>query len=68
MATKSGLHFLVSNARSFRDKFKSKELAIWLFSMEDKQKVVDELMSKFHEVFGFLPHIHRLYYMDAEAG
>lgn len=30
--------------RQFRDKFASKELAIWLFSMEDKRRIVDEVV------------------------
>ncbi len=33
-----GLTFLGLQCKEFRDKFKSRELAIWLFSMEDKQE------------------------------
>lgn len=61
-----GMTFLGLQCKEFRDKFKSKELAIWLFSMEDKKKIVDELMGRFHEVFGFLPTSTGSYYMDAE--
>jgi len=43
----------------------SKELAIWLFSMEDKRKIVDEVLGKFYEVFGFYPTSTGSYYMDA---
>ena len=50
----------------FREKFKSKELAIWLFSMEDKKKIVDEVLGKFQSVFGFYPTSTGSYYMDAE--
>ena len=46
--------------------FASKELAIWLFSMEDKRRIVDEVFGKFREVFGFLPTSTGSYYMDAE--
>ena len=61
-----GSTFLGVQCKEFRDKFKSKELAIWLFSMEDKRKIVDEVFGKFHEVFGFYPTSTGSYYMDAE--
>jgi hypothetical protein len=61
-----GSTFLGIQCQEFRDKFKTKELAIWLFSMEDKRKVVDEVIGKFHEVFGFYPTSTGSYYMDAE--
>lgn len=58
--------FLGLQCQQFRDKFKSKELAIWLFSLEDKRLIVDEVLGKFHEVFGFYPTSTGSYYMDAE--
>lgn len=61
-----GSTFLGIQCQQFRDKFKSRELAIWLFSMEDKKKIVDEIMGKFYEVFGFYPNSTGSYYMDAE--
>ncbi len=61
-----GLTFLGIQCNEFREKFKSKELAIWLFSMEDKRKIVDEVFGKFQEVFGFIPTSTGSYYMDAE--
>ncbi len=61
-----GLTFLGLQCKEFREKFHSKELAIWLFSMEDKRRIVDELFSKFYEVFGFFPTSTGSYYMDAE--
>jgi hypothetical protein len=61
-----GSTFLGIQCIEFREKFKSKELAIWLFSMEDKRKIVDEVFGKFHEVFGFYPASTGSYYMDAE--
>jgi hypothetical protein len=61
-----GSTFLGLQCRPFRDKFKSKELAIWLFSMEDKKKIVDEVIGQFYEVFGFYPTSTGSYYMDAE--
>ncbi len=61
-----GCTFLGIQCKEFREKFKSKELAIWLFSMDDKRKIVDELFSKFHQEFGFYPTSTGSYYMDAE--
>lgn len=61
-----GLTFLGIQCKEFREKFHSRELAIWLFSMEDKRRIVDELFSKFEQAFGFLPTSTGSYYMDAE--
>ena len=61
-----GSTFLGLQCQEFRDRFQSKELAIWLFSMEDKKRIVDEVLGKFHEVFGFYPTSTGSYYMDAE--
>jgi len=61
-----GSTFLGLQCQEFRNKFKSKELAIWLFSIEDKKKIVDEVFDKFYEVFGFYPTSTGSYYMDAE--
>ncbi len=61
-----GLTFLGLQCREFRDRFGSKELAIWLFSMEDKRRIVDEVVGRFHQVFGFCPTSTGSYYMDAE--
>jgi hypothetical protein len=61
-----GSTFLGLQCAQFREKFASRELAIWLFSIEDKRRIVDEVFSKFREVFGFLPESTGSYYMDAE--
>jgi hypothetical protein len=61
-----GSTFLGLQCQQFRDKFKSRELAIWLFSMADKRKIVDEVLGKFYSVFGFYPTSTGAYYMDAE--
>jgi len=61
-----GMTFLGIQCKEFRDKFHSKELAIWLFSLDDKRKIVDEVFEKFHQVFGFYPTSTGSYYMDAE--
>jgi hypothetical protein len=60
------LTFLGLQCREFRERFASRELAIWLFSIEDKRRIVDEVFGQFQEVFGFLPTSTGSYYMDAE--
>ena len=36
----------------FREKYKTKDFCIWMFSMEDKKSIVDDVFGKFHEKFG----------------
>lgn len=50
----------------FREKYKTKDFCIWMFSMEDKKAIVDDVFGKFHERFGFYPESTGSYYMDAE--
>jgi hypothetical protein len=61
-----GSTFLGLQCKQFRDRFQSRELAIWLFSMEEKKRIVDEVLGRFHEMFGFYPTSTGSYYMDAE--
>lgn len=50
----------------FRQKYKTKDFCIWMFSMEDKKAIVDDVFGKFHEAFGFYPESTGSYYMDAD--
>lgn len=50
----------------FREKYNTKDFCIWMFSMEDKMAIVDDVFEKFHEIFGFYPESTGSYYMDAE--
>lgn len=52
--------------KEFREKYKTKDFCIWMFSMEDKKSIVDDVFGKFHERFGFYPESTGSYYMDAE--
>ena len=52
--------------KEFRDKYKTKDFCIWMFSMEDKKSIVDDVFGKFHEIFGFYPQSTGSYYMDAD--
>lgn len=50
----------------FREKYKTKDFCIWMFSMEDKISIVNDVFEKFYERFGFYPESTGSYYMDAE--
>ncbi len=50
----------------FREKYKTKDFCIWMFSMEDKKRIVDDVFVKFHDTFGFYPESTGSYYMDAD--
>ncbi len=52
--------------REFREKYKTKDFCIWMFSMEDKKEIVNDVFEKFHERFGFYPESTGSYYMDAD--
>ncbi len=50
----------------FREKYKTKDFCIWMFSMEDKMSIVDDVFGKFYDRFGFYPESTGSYYMDAD--
>ncbi len=52
--------------KEFRDKYKTKDFCIWMFSMEDKKSIVEDVFGKFYEKFGFYPESTGSYYMDAD--
>ncbi len=60
-----GLTLLGLPCEQFRQKYKTKDFCIWMFSMEDKMAIVDDVFGKFHERFGFYPESTGSYYMDA---
>ena len=52
--------------KEFREKYKTKDFCIWMFSMEDKKSIVDDVFGKFYDIFGFYPESTGSYYMDAD--
>jgi len=52
--------------KEFREKYKTKDFCIWMFSIEDKKEIVDDVFGKFDEQFGFYPESTGSYYLDAE--
>jgi len=61
-----GLTLLGLPCKQFREKYKTKDFCIWMFSMEDKKAIVRDVFEKFHDCFGFYPQSTGSYYMDAE--
>ena len=61
-----GLTLLGLPCEQFREKYKTKDFCIWMFSMEDKKAIVRDVFEKFYEAFGFYPESTGSYYMDAE--
>ncbi|MBQ6928169.1 MAG: hypothetical protein IJQ36_07660 [Oscillospiraceae bacterium] len=61
-----GLTLLGLPCEQFREKYKTKDFCIWMFSMEDKKAIVRDVFEKFHDCFGFYPQSTGSYYMDAE--
>ncbi len=61
-----GLSLLGLPCKEFREKYKTKDFCIWMFSMEDKMAIVDDVFGKFYDRFGFYPESTGSYYMDAD--
>lgn len=61
-----GLSLLGLPCPQFREKYHTREFCIWMFSMEDKKAIVDDVFGMFHEKFGFWPKSTSSYYLDAD--
>ena len=49
----------------FKNKYKTKDFCIWMFSEEDKKAVVDDVFALFKEKLGFYPESTGSYFLDA---
>ncbi len=61
-----GLTLLGLPCREFREKYQTKDFCIWMFSMEDKKAIVQDVFEKFYDRFGFYPESTGSYYLDAD--
>ncbi len=61
-----GLTLLGLPCKEFREKYKTKDFCIWMFSWKDKVEIVKDVFELFKEKFGFYPQSTGSYYMDAE--
>lgn len=50
----------------FEKKYKTKDFCIWMFSLEDKKAIVDDVFGLFKKKFGFYPESTGSYFMDAD--
>ena len=60
-----GLSLLGLPCKQFREKYKTKDFCIWMFSEEDKKSIVDDVFGMFYEKFGFYPSSTSSYFLDA---
>ncbi len=51
--------------KQFKEKYKTKDFCIWMFSEEDKMAIIDDCFGLFYEKFGFYPASTGSYYLDA---
>ncbi len=61
-----GLTLLGLPCTEFKEKYKTRDFCIWMFDLETKKQIVDDVFGKFHEIFGFYPKSTGSYYMDAD--
>ena len=51
--------------KQFKEKYKTKDFCIWMFSKEDKIAIIEDVFELFFEKFGFYPESTGAYYLDA---
>lgn len=51
--------------KEFKEKYKTEDFCIWMFSKEDKEKIVDDVFGMFYDKFGFYPQSTGSYFLDA---
>lgn len=49
----------------FKNKYKTEDFCIWMFSDEDKERIIDDVFNLFFEKFGFYPESTGSYFLDA---
>ena len=62
-----GLTLLGLPCKEFQEKYKTKDFCIWMFSLEDKKSIIDDVFGKFHQTFGFHPESTGSYYLDIDS-
>ena len=49
----------------FKAKYKTEDFCIWMFSKEDKRRIIDDVFGLFYQKFGFYPESTGSYFLDA---
>ncbi len=60
-----GLSLLGLPCKEFKEKYKTDDFCIWMFSDEQKEEIIDDCMALFYSKFGFYPESTGSYFMDA---
>lgn len=60
-----GLTLLGLPCPEFKAKYKTEDFCLWMFSNEQKKDIIDDVFTKFYEVFGFYPESTSCYFLDA---
>ena len=60
-----GLSLLGLPCKEFKEKYKTEDFCIWMFSNEDKEKIIDDVFELFFSKFGFYPESTGSYFLDA---
>lgn len=60
-----GLSLLGLPCKEFKEKYKTEDFCIWMFSDEMKEEIIDDVFTKFYDAFGFYPESTGSYFLDA---
>ena len=60
-----GLSLLGLPCKEFKEKYKTEDFCIWMFSNNDKERIIDDCFTKFYEAFGFYPESTGSYFLDS---
>lgn len=60
-----GLTLLGLPCIEFKEKYKTEDFCLWMFSNDTKKEIIDDVFTKFYEVFGFYPESTSCYFLDA---
>ena len=60
-----GLSLLGLPCKEFKEKYKTEDFCIWMFSDKQKEEIIDDVFSLFYEKFGFYPESTGSYFLDA---
>ncbi len=60
-----GLTLLGLPCPEFKEKYKTEDFCLWMFSNETKKEIIDDVFTKFYEVFHFYPESTSCYFLDA---
>ena len=60
-----GLSLLGLPCKEFKEKYKTEDFCIWMFSDKQKEEIIDDVFGKFYDAFGFYPESTGSYFLDS---